>query len=282
QYYEENAPEIGKAVAAARGVDYIILCIGENSYCETPGNLDELTLSENQTELALALQQTGKPVILVLNEGRPRLIRRIEPGAKAILQLYLPGNHGADALADILAGDVNPSGRLPYTYPKYEQGLITYDHKPSQNIEGVMAGAYDYGAQTSVQYPFGFGLSYTTFTYENLRTDLTEFTADDLITVSVDVTNSGAQPGKEAVLLFSSDKVASLSPDVRRLRAFEKISLNPGETKTVTFTLEGSDLAFVNELGKWTLEEGDFMLQAGDQIADIRSNETRIWDTPNR
>ena len=177
---------------------------------------------------------------------------------------------------------MNPSGRLPYTYPKYEQGLITYDHKPSQNIEGVMAGAYDYGAQTSVQYPFGFGLSYTTFTYENLRTDLTEFTADDLITVSVDVTNSGAQAGKEAVLLFSSDKVASLSPDVRRLRAFEKISLNPGETKTVTFTLEGSDLAFVNELGKWTLEEGDFMLQAGDQIADIRSNETRIWDTPNR
>jgi beta-glucosidase len=282
QYYEENTPEIGKAVAAARGVDYIILCIGENSYCETPGNLDELTLSENQTELALALQQTGKPVILLLNEGRPRLIRHIEPGAKAILQLYLPGNYGADALADILAGDVNPSGRLPYTYPKYEQGLITYDHKPSQNIEGVMAGAYDYGAQTSVQYPFGFGLSYTTFTYENLRTDLTEFTADDLITVSVDVTNSGAQPGKEAVLLFSSDKVASLSPDVRRLRAFEKISLNPGETKTVTFTLEGSDLAFVNELGKWTLEEGDFMLQAGDQIADIRSNETRIWDTPNR
>lgn len=282
QYYEENSPEIGKAVAAARGVDYIILCIGENSYCETPGNLDELTLSENQTELALALQQTGKPVILLLNEGRPRLIRRIEPGAKAVLQLYLPGNFGADALADILAGEVNPSGRLPYTYPKFEQGLITYDHKPSQNIQGVMAGAYDYGAQTSVQYPFGYGLSYTTFNYNNLKTDVTEFTSADNITVSVDVTNSGPVAGKEAVLLFSSDKVASLSPDVRRLRAFEKIFLNPGETKTIAFTLEGSDLAFVNEKGRWTLEAGDFMLQAGDQTIDITSTETKVWDSPNR
>lgn len=282
QYYEENAPEIGKAVAAARGVDYIILCIGENSYCETPGNLDELTLSENQTELALALQQTGKPVILVLNEGRPRLIRRIEPGAKAVLQLYLPGNFGADALADILSGEVNPSGRLPYTYPKFEQGLITYDHKPSQNIQGVMAGAYDYGAQTSVQYPFGYGLSYTTFAYSNLKVDKTAFTSADMITVSVDVTNSGSMEGKEAVLLFSSDKVASLSPDVRRLRGFEKISLDPGETQTVTFTLSGSDLAFVNEVGKWTMEEGDFMLQVGDQTTDIQCLETKIWETPNK
>ncbi|MFA7141450.1 MAG: glycoside hydrolase family 3 C-terminal domain-containing protein, partial [Proteiniphilum sp.] len=233
-------------------------------------------------ELALALQQTGKPVILVLNEGRPRLIRRIEPGAKAVLQLYLPGNFGADALADILAGEVNPSGRLPYTYPKFEQGLITYDHKPSQNIQGVMAGAYDYGAQTSVQYPFGYGLSYTTFTYANLQVEKTEFTSVDNITVSVDVTNSGSLAGKEAVLLFSSDKVASLSPDVRRLRGFEKISLDPGETQTVTFTLSGSDLAFVNEAGKWILEEGDFMLQAGDQTIDIRCSETMIWDSPNR
>src|SRR5690606_24811920 len=282
QYFEENTPEIQKAVTAASGVDYIVLCVGENSYCETPGNLDELTLSENQTNLALALQKTGKPVILVLNEGRPRLISKIEPGSAAVVQTYLPGNFGGDALADILSGDINPSGKLPYTYPKYEQGLITYDHKPSQNIQGVMAGAYDYGAQTSVQYPFGYGLSYTTFAYSNLNVDKTAFTSADMITVSVDVTNSGSMEGKEAVLLFSSDKVASLSPDVRRLRGFEKISLDPGETQTVTFTLSGSDLDFVNELGKWTLEEGDFMLQAGDQIDDIRSNETRIWDTPTR
>jgi beta-glucosidase len=282
QYFEENPPEIGKAVAAARGADYIVLCLGENSYCETPGNLDELSLSENQTALALALQQTGKPVILVLNEGRPRLIRKIEPGMAAIIQAYLPGNFGGNALADILSGDVNPSGKLPYTYPKYEQGLITYDHKPSQDIDRKMEGAYDYGAQTSVQYPFGYGLSYTTFEYANLQVDKTNFAWEDTITVSVDVTNSGSVEGKEAVLLFSSDKVASLSPDVRRLRAFQKISLKPGETQTVTLKLAGQDLAFVNEKGQWTLEEGEFMLQAGNQTTDIRCTETKIWDTPNK
>jgi beta-glucosidase len=221
-------------------------------------------------------------VILVLNEGRPRLIRKIEPGAKAILQLYLPGNFGGDALADILTGKVNPSGKLPYTYPKFEQGLITYDHKPGQNLEGRMEGAYDYGAQTSVQYPFGYGLSYTTFDYANLQVDKTEFTFEDTITVSVDITNSGSVEGKEAMLLFSSDKVASITPDVRRLRAFQKISLQPGETRTVTLDLAGDDLAFVNENGKWTLEEGEFMLQAGDQTAGIHCTATKTWETPNK
>lgn len=282
QYYEENEPEIEKAVRAASGVDYIILCIGENSYCETPGNLDELTLSPNQTNLALALQKTGKPVVLVLNEGRPRLIERIEPGAAAIVQTYLPGNFGGDALADILSGDINPSGKLPYTYPKYEQGLITYDHKPGQNIEGKMEGAYDYGAQTSVQFPFGYGLSYTTFSYSNISIDNTSFTADDIIKVSVDVTNTGEVGGKESVLLFSSDLVASLSPDVRRLRGFEKVSLRPGEVQTVTFDIKGEDLAFVNEKGKWTLEEGEFMLQLGDQTANIVCTQTKVWETANK
>ena len=275
QYFEENPPEIQKAVAAASGVDYIVLCVGENSYCETPGNLDELTLSENQTNLALALQKTGKPVILVLNEGRPRLISKIEPGSAAVVQTYLPGNFGGDALADILSGDINPSGKLPYTYPKYEQGLITYDHKPSQNIAGKMEGAYDYGAQTSVQYPFGYGLSYTTFTYSNMSVDKTDFTSDDIVKVTVDVTNSGEVEGKESVLLFSSDLVASLSPDVRRLRGF-------GETKTVTFDLKGEDLAFVNERGKWTIEEGAFMLQLGNQTANINCTVTKVWETPNK
>lgn len=282
QYYEENTPEIGKAVTAAAGVDYIVLCVGENSYCETPGNLDELSLSENQIALALALQKTGKPVILVLNEGRPRLIRKIEPASKAVLQLYLPGNFGGDALADILTGDVNPSGKLPYTYPKFEQGLITYDHKPSQNIDGKMEGAYDYGAQTSVQYPFGFGLSYTTFAYSNLVVSKQDFMSGDLLTVTVDVKNNGTVAGKESVLLFSSDMVASLSPDVRRLRAFEKIALEPDETKTVSFQLAADDLAFVNEKGKWTLEAGEFKLQAGDQVAMVNCTGTRIWDTPNK
>lgn len=282
QYYEENPPEIQKAVAAASGADYIVLCVGENSYCETPGNLDELTLSENQTGLALALQKTGKPVILVLNEGRPRLIRKIEPGAKAVVQLYLPGNYGGDALADILAGDVNPSGRLPYTYPKFEQGIITYDHKPSQNLEKKMEGAYDYGAETSVQYPFGFGLSYTTFEYSGLTVDKKDFAPGDKIAVTVQVKNTGNVAGKETVMLFSSDLVASLSPDVRRLRAFEKISLKPGETQTVTFGLKGEDLAFVNEQGRWVLEEGEFMLQAGNQTVGIHCTATKIWETPNK
>ncbi len=282
QYFEENPPEIEKAVAAASDVDYVVLCVGENSYCETPGNLDELTLSENQIALAKALYKTGKPVILVLNEGRPRLIRTIEPDAKAVVQVYLPGNYGGDALADILAGDVNPSGKLPYTYPKFEQSLITYDHKPSQNLAEKMSGAYDYGARTDVQYPFGFGLSYTTFEYSNLTVDKNEFLPGDILTVSVDVKNTGKVAGKESVMLFSSDLVASLSPDVRRLRAFEKIELQPGETKKVVLKLPANDLAFVNEKGKWTIEEGDFKLQVANQTQQIRCMKTKIWETPNR
>ncbi|MCE5331961.1 MAG: glycoside hydrolase family 3 C-terminal domain-containing protein [Bacteroidales bacterium] len=282
QYYEENMPEISKAIVAASGVDYIVLCVGENTYCETPGNLDELSLSENQLSLAKALQKTGKPVILVLNEGRPRIIRTIEPDSKAILQTYLPGNYGADALADILAGDVNPSGRLPYTYPKYEQGLITYDHKPGQNMEGKMEGAYDYGAQTSVQYPFGFGLSYTTFEYSDFTIDKKEFTSGDTIRINVDIKNTGSISGKEAVMLYSRDLMASLSPDIRRLRAFEKISLNPGETKTVSLMIPADNLAYVNEKGKWVLEAGEFMLQTGNLTEKIVCKENKIWVTPNK
>jgi len=282
QYFEENAPEIGKAVAAASGVDYIVLCLGENTYCETPGNLDELSLSEYQLELAKALQKTGKPVILVLNEGRPRIIRTIEPDSKAILQIYLPGNYGADALADILAGDVNPSGRLPYTYPKYEQGLITYDHKPGQNMEGKMEGAYNYGAQTSVQYPFGFGLSYTTFEYSGLVIENKEFVSGDTIRINVDIKNTGSASGKETVMLFSHNVVAALSPDVRRLRAFEKTSLNPGEIKTISLKVPADDLAYVNKKGKWVLEAGEFMLQTGNLTEKIVCKENKNWETPNK
>lgn len=282
QYFEENQPQIERAVAAADGVDYIVLALGENSYCETPGNLEELSLSDNQIALALALQQTGKPVILVLNEGRPRLIRKIEPNSKAIVHLYLPGNYGGDALADILAGDVNPSGKLPYTYPKFEQGLITYDHKPSQNLDTKMEGAYDYGAETSVQYSFGYGLSYTTFEYSNLHINKKEFAAGEDIMITVDIQNTGKVAGKESLLLFSSDLVASITPDVRRLRAFDKVELSPGQSKTVTFTINANDLAFVNAEGKWTLEEGEFMIQVGDQTVLTKCTATKIWDTPNK
>ncbi|MCW1734964.1 glycoside hydrolase family 3 C-terminal domain-containing protein [Seramator thermalis] len=282
QYFEENPPEIHKAIAAATGVDYIVLCLGENSYCETPGNLDELSLSENQIQLALALQKTGKPVILVLNEGRPRIIREIEPGSKAIVQLYLPGNYGADALADILTGDVNPSGKLPYTYPKFEQGLITYDHKPCQNIGQKMEGVYDYGAETAVQYPFGFGLSYTTFEYTNLTIDKKSFVPGDTISVTVDVKNTGEMAGKESVMLFTNDLVASITPDVRRLRAFRKINLQPGEKKTVTLKVAANDLAFVDADGKWVLEAGNFKFQVGNLADKVTCTQTKIWDTPNR
>lgn len=281
-YHEEQNLSIDAALRAARDVDYIVAFIGENTYCESPGNLDELSLSDNQLALVAALQTTNKPVILVLNAGRPRLIRKIEPQAQAILQTFLPGNFGGDALADILMGDVNPSAKLPYTYPKFEQGLITYDYKPSQNIDGKMDGVYDYGAQTSVQFPFGFGLSYTSFAYSNLKADKTQFASGDAITVTVDVKNTGAVKGKEAVLLFSRDMVASITPDIRRLRAFDKIELNPGETKTVAFKLKADDLAFVNENGKWTLEQGEFMLQAGDASTTMMCSKTRVWTSPNR
>lgn len=280
-YWEENEPEIQKAVDAAAGVDVIVACIGENSYCETPGNLTDLNISPRQLALVKALEATGKPVVVVLNEGRPRLIADIVPDAKAVVDIMLPGNYGGDALANLLAGDANFSGKLPFTYPKEINSLITYDYKVSEEVER-MEGNYDYDAVVAVQWAFGYGRSYTTFGYDNLRVDHVKFGPADSITVSVDVTNTGHRAGKESVLLFSSDKVASLVPDGRRLRAFKKVELQPGETKTVSFTLPASDLAFVGADGRWVLEQGDFRLQAGDKAIDITCTETRRWTTQNR
>ena len=282
QWWQENEPQIQKAVAAARGVDYIIACIGENSYCETPGNLDDLTLSANQLELVKALAKTGKPIIMVLNEGRPRIVKDIEPLATAVVHVMLPGNYGGDAFANLLVGDANFSGKLPFTYPKHVNSLITYDYKPCEHIGEQMAGAYNYDAQVSVQWMFGYGLSYTTFAYSNLKVDKSNFSAADELTFTVDVTNTGNVAGKESVLLFSSDLVASLTPDIRRLRAFEKVALQPGETKTVTLKVPASDLAFVGYDGKWILEAGDFRIQVGNQTVDVACNETKKWETPNK
>ncbi len=282
QWWQENEPQIQKAVAAARGVDYIIACIGENSYCETPGNLDDLTLSANQLELVKALAKTGKPIIMVLNEGRPRIVKDIEPLATAVVHVMLPGNYGGDAFANLLVGDANFSGKLPFTYPKHVNSLITYDYKPCEHIGEQMAGAYNYDAQVSVQWMFGYGLSYTTFAYSNLKVDKSNFSAADELTFTVDVTNTGNVAGKESVLLFSSDLVASLTPDIRRLRAFEKVALQPGETKTVTLKVPASDLAFVGYDGKWILEAGDFRIQVGNQTVDVVCNETKKWETPNK
>ena len=263
-YDEEDASRIEQAVRAAQDVDVIIACVGENSYTETVGNLSDLALSDNQRRLVKALAKTGKPIILVLNEGRPRLVNDLEPLCKAVVNILLPGNYGADALARLLAGDANFSGRMPYTYPRNSADLTTYDYRVSEHCDR-MAGTYDYDATVNVQWPFGFGLSYTTFAYNNLRVDKERFTKDDVLTVSVDVTNTGHRVGKESVLLYSSDLVASLTPENRRLRAFEKISLQPQETRTVTFRLPAKDLSFVGPDGQWLLEEGDFRLTIGSE-----------------
>ena len=279
-YYMENRPEIDKAVAAARKADVIVACIGENSYCETPGNLTDLWLSENQRNLVKALAATGKPVILILNEGRPRLITDIEPLAKAVIDIMLPGNYGADALVDLIAGDANFSAKMPYTYPREINSLATYDYKMSEEV-GTMQGAYNYDAKVSLLWPFGYGLSYTTFDYSNLKVDRNEFTADDALTVSVDVKNTGSVAGKEAVLLYSSDMVASVIPDNKRLRDFCKIELKPGESRTVTFSLKARDLAFVSADGsQWMLEEGDFLIRAGRLSVPVRCTKTTVWPIP--
>lgn len=279
-WWEENTPRIAQAVSAAEKADVIIACIGENSYCETPGNLTDLNLSTNQKDLVKALAATGKPIILVLNEGRPRIIHDIVPLAKAVVHIMLPGNYGADALVNLVSGKANFSGKLPFTYPHLINSLATYDYKPCENM-GQMGGNYNYDAVMDVQWPFGFGLSYTTYSYSNLKVNRTSFDADNELVFTVDVTNTGKMAGKESVLLYSRDLVASITPDNIRLRNFEKVELQPGETKTVTMKLKGSDLAFVGADGKWRLEKGAFRMTCGTQKLEIHCTTTKIWQTPN-
>lgn len=281
KYWEENEPQIQGAVDAAKNVDVIVACIGENSYTETPGNLTDLWLSENQRNLVKELAKTGKPVVLVLNEGRPRLIADIEPLAQGIVNILIPGNMGGDALANLVSGKSNFSGKMPYTYPKEINSLANYDFKKSEEV-GTMEGAYDYNAKITQQWGFGYGLSYTSYKYSNLKVSQSDFRHGDIIKVSVDVKNTGKVAGKESVLLFSSDLIASMVPDGRRLRAFDKVELQPGETKTMTFELKADDLAFVDWNGKWRLEEGDFKLMIADQSADIHCTDTYQWSTANR
>ena len=306
-WQKDFAINIQQAKDAARSADVIVCCVGENSYCETPGNMDDLNLSANQKELVKALAATGKPIVLVLNEGRPRLIGDIEPLAAAVVDVMLPSNFGGNALAALLSGDENFSGKLPFTYSKHINALHTYDYKVSEHRE-TMDGSYNYDAVMDVQWPFGHGLSYTSFEYKNLvvsggssvipsasssvipsasssvipsEASVSQFAAGDVLRVSVDVTNTGSRAGKEAVLLYSSDLVASLIPDVKRLRGFEKIALEPGETKTVSFELPASALAFVGADGRWRLEAGEFRLSCGGLSALLTCTETKVWDTPN-
>jgi len=266
--------DIEAAVDAAKGVDVIVLCIGENSYCETPGNINEMALSANQQQLAKALIATGKPVVLVLNEGRGRIISSFVDDTAAVLHTYLPGTEGARALADILYGKVNPSGKLPYTYQKYSNAMTTYDHKVSESV-GTMEGAYDYNAVVSAQWAFGFGMSYTEFEYSNLRVvEGKEFKAGDTIRIAVDVKNTGKRDGKESVLLFINDDVASIVPDARRLRDFDKVEIAAGESATITFEVKAEELAMAANDGKWHLEEGTFTIQCGNLTERITCTET--------
>lgn len=266
KYFEEYADKMDEAIAAAKNVDVIVLCLGENSYTETPGNLSDLYLSEMQTTFAQKLAATGKPVVLILNEGRPRIISKFETAIPAILMAYLPGNFGGDALADVLYGSVNPSGKLPFNYPKFPNSLVNYNHKPSES-RSVVEGVYNYDADYNPQFEFGFGLSYTTFKYSNLKLSAKEISENDELTVTVEVTNTGQREGKEVVDLYLSDIYASITPDVKRLKGFQKINLKPNETKTVTFKLSKNELSFINYTSQRVVEPGDFEVT----IADLKA-----------
>ena len=281
KWYEEKEPDFAPVLATASWADVIVACVGENSYCETPGNLDDLTLSENQRNLVKALSKTGKPIVLVLNEGRPRVISDIEPLCEAVVDIMLPSNFGGDALALLLSGEENFSGKLPFTYPRAVNDLHTYDYKVSELVK-TMEGMYDYDAKMDVQWRFGDGLSYTMFAYSDFSVDKSEFAAGDVLTFSVKVTNTGSVAGKESVLLFSSDLVASLVPDNRRLRALDKIDLAPGESKVVELKVPADDLAFVGYDGRWRLEEGDFRITVGTEHLMVRCTRTKVWKTPNK
>lgn len=281
KWNKETDIDIDAAVRAARKADIIVACIGENTYCETPGNINDLNLSTNQKELVKGLAKTGKPVVMVLNEGRPRIINDIEPLAKAVVDIMLPGNYGGDALASLISGKENFSGRLPFTYSKYVNSLHTYDYKVSENVQ-TMDGLYNYDATMDVQWPFGAGLSYTSFEYSGLKSiSPVQFNADDMLTFEVTVKNTGSVKGKEAVLLFSSDIIASKVPDVKRLRQFTKVELNPGESKTVRLEIPAHELAFVSHDGRWRLEKGQFRIACGSESMMIDCTETKVWDTPN-
>ena len=281
KWNKETDIDIDAAVRAAKKADIIVACIGENTYCESPGNINDLNLSSNQKELVKGLAKTGKPIVMVLNEGRPRIINDIEPLAKAVVDIMLPGNYGGDALASLISGKENFSGRLPFTYSKYVNSLHTYDYKVSENVQ-TMDGLYNYDATMDVQWPFGAGLSYTSFEYSGLKSiSPVQFNADDMLTFEVTVKNTGSVKGKEAVLLFSSDIIASKVPDVKRLRQFTKVELNPGESKIVRLEIPAHELAFVGHDGKWRLEKGQFRIACGSESMMIDCTETKVWDTPN-
>jgi len=254
----DSVINIDEAVAAAKNNDVAVVCIGEAPYTEKPGDLRDLWLPQAQRDLVEAIAETGTPVVMVLIEGRPRIVSDIEPKTEAVLMGYLPGDEGGNAIADILLGDANPSGKLPITYPRYPNDLVTYDHNYTDQVDT------NFGTDAfNPQWEFGHGLSYTSFEYSNMQLKNSEFDSTGQTTVSIDVTNTGDRSGKEVVQLYVSDLVASITPAVKRLRSFDKIQLDPGETKTVTFTLHPKDLAFVGKDNEWITEAGEFALHIG-------------------
>ena len=273
---DEKEPQIRKAVAAASRADYIVVCVGENSYAELQGVTLDGNLSANQKELVKALAATGKPVIMVLNEGRPRIISDIEPLVPAIIDVMLPSNYGGDALAALLAGDENFSGKLPFSYPAHPNAFTTYSFKLMED-RAATPGIYNYENHTNVQWWFGEGLSYTSFSYSNLVADKESFAPGETVRFCVDVTNTGSRAGKETVLLFSSDEYASLMPDNRRLRAFQKIELQPGETRTVELEVPADDLAFVGLDGLRHLEKGAFTFMSGGEFLKLECSGTKVF-----
>lgn len=258
-----------KAASAAKNVDAIVVCIGEMPYTEKPGDIDDLDLPQVQLDLVRALAKSGKPIVLILVEGRPRIFREIEPLASGVVQTYLASDEGGRAIANVLLGDVNPSGKLPYTYPRYSNALVTYDHKGTDLIN------QDFSMDAfQPQYEFGYGLSYTSFEYSNLK--LAEnMGMDDEMIISVTVKNNGDRDGKEVVQLFISDKIASITPPVKRLRGFEKTMLKKGESKDISFSIKASNLAFVGSDNKWITEPGEFEVNIGGEKAVFYLGESK-------
>lgn len=258
--------DVEKLRAAAADAEVIVLCLGENAYAESPGNTRDLALPQEQVALAKAAIATGKPVILVLTEGRPRFITEIEPGVKGIVMAYWSGRKTAEAIADILFGDYNPCGRLPFSYPKSMGELVLYDRKRTEDIreifnEDVVMNGYD------PLFSFGYGLSYTTFEYSDLMLSSALLKGNEKITVNATVKNTGDRDGGHSIELYTRDLYASITPSIRRLRAFQKIFLKAGESRLVTFTLDKSDLAFVNAKLKTVTEPGEFEAVIGDKKA---------------
>lgn len=253
-----------KLKAAAADADVIVLCLGENAYAESPGNIRDLALPENQVALARAAAATGKPVILVLTEGRPRLITSIEPLFPAILMAYWSGKKTAEAIADVLFGDYNPNGILPFSYPRFSGEVVLYDRKHTEDVREIFNSDMTWDGYNPL-FPFGWGLSYTQFKYGQISLSSSSLNSQGRITVNITVTNTGNREGKHSVELYSHQQYASITPSMKRLRAFKKIDLKPGETQTVSFTLTASDLAFVNEKLKTVTEAGNFDLMIGDQ-----------------